>query len=112
MPDFSQWPCTIKLIEGVRNGAHPMEDKDGGEHESEQLDHTDTRSTPYDFGPLTYRQAENIADFTIRRGESLQFEKIGRAVAKKVVYLLGALGLALWAHIDNGIAKFFDWMTR
>ena len=72
----------------------------------------DIHSDPFDFGPLTYRQAENLADFTIRRGESLQYEKLGRAVFAKIVYLAGAAGLALWVSVDGKFAKFLEWAAK
>lgn len=56
-----------------------------------------------DFGPLTLRQAENLADFAIRRGESRQFERLGRAVYEKLLYLAGAVGIALWYFLSDTI---------
>ncbi len=80
----------------------------GQEFESSGLPEND----PYDFGPLTRRQAENVADFAIRRYEGRQYEKLGRAVASKVLYLVGALSLLVWSHLDNRFVKLVDWLVK
>lgn len=67
---------------------------------------------PYDFGPISQRQAENLADFTIRRGESQQYEKLGRAVAKKVLYLVGTIGGALWVLVSEKGQHVVEVLTR
>lgn len=58
---------------------------------------------PEDFGPVSRRQAENLARFTIRLAESLQYEKLGRAVAAKLLYLAGAAGLAVWYFLGDEV---------
>lgn len=43
-----------------------------------------------DYGTLSQRQAENIADLASRRAEQRMYAQIGRSVVKKVLYFLGA----------------------
>ena len=43
-----------------------------------------------DFGPLSQRQAENLADFASSRAEQRMYANLGRSVVRKVIYLLGA----------------------
>jgi hypothetical protein len=52
-----------------------------------------------DYGPLTQRQAENIADLAAVRAEERMYAKVGRSVIKKTLYLLGAAAtcIAAWA---------------
>ena len=52
-----------------------------------------------DYGPLSQRQAENVADLAARRAEERVYARIGRSVVTKVIYSLGAAGtfLAAWA---------------
>ena len=52
-----------------------------------------------DYGPLSQRQAENVADLAARRAEERVYARIGRSVVTKVVYSLGAAGafLAAWS---------------
>lgn len=52
------------------------------------------------FG-VSRRQAQNLADYADRRRESRQYEKLGRAVVKKVLYLGGTLGGAIWLFMSN-----------
>lgn len=52
------------------------------------------------FG-VSRRQAQNLSDFADRRRESRQYEKLGRAVVKKVLYLGGTLGGAIWLLVSN-----------
>ena len=51
-----------------------------------------------DFGPLTQRQAENLADFAAIRAEERMYAKIGRSLVTKALYTLGAgcIALAAW----------------
>ncbi len=51
-----------------------------------------------DYGPLTQRQAENIADLSARRAAERLYAEIGRSVVTKVLWGLGAAGafLAAW----------------
>ena len=51
-----------------------------------------------DFGPLTQRQAENIADFVYRRNEERMYAKVGRSVVGRAIYAIGAAlcALAVW----------------
>ena len=52
-----------------------------------------------DYGPLTQRQAENIADLASKRAEERLYAKLGRSVVTKTVYALGAAAafIAAWA---------------
>ena len=43
-----------------------------------------------DYGPLTQRQAENIADLAAKRAEERMYAQLGRNVVKKAIYLIGA----------------------
>ena len=58
-----------------------------------------------DYGPLTDRQAENIADLAARLSRERMYAEIGRSVVKKAIFTLGAAGAALaawlgdWVHI-------------
>lgn len=63
------------------------------------------------FG-VTRRQAQNLSDFSDRRRTSQQYERLGRAVVKKILYLTGALSLALWAHLDDRVGRILDWLLR
>lgn len=54
-----------------------------------------------DYGPLTEKQAENIADLAARRAEDRVYAAIGKALVRKVLYLLGALGLAGYAWLNG-----------
>jgi hypothetical protein len=54
-----------------------------------------------DYGPLTQRQAENIADLCGRRVEERMYARLGRSVVKKAIYALGA-GLAAAAAWLSG----------
>lgn len=51
-----------------------------------------------DYGPLTQRQAENVADLGARRAEERLYAKVGRSVVGKTIYALGAglCALAIW----------------
>lgn len=73
--------------------------------ERKQLGGTAGDHDPEDFGPLTRRQAENLANFAIRQAESRQYEKLGRAVAAKILYLLGAACVALGVYFLGGNVK-------
>ncbi len=52
-----------------------------------------------DYGPLSQRQAENVADLAARRAEERVYARIGRSVVTKVIYGVGAAGgfIAAWA---------------
>ena len=58
-----------------------------------------------DYGPLTQRQAENVADLAARRAEERVYARIGRSVVTKAIYTLGAgaafLGawMSGWFHV-------------
>ncbi len=72
----------------------------------------ETLDDSHDFGPLTRRQAENIANFTIRHYESQQYEKLGRAVAKKVLYLVGAAGGSLWLLMSGKAGHLIEVLLK
>lgn len=50
----------------------------------------DFQNADTDYGPLTQRQAENIADLCARRAQERLYAEIGKGVVRKTVYLLGA----------------------
>ena len=58
-----------------------------------------------DYGPLTQRQAENIADLAARRAQERIYAEIGRSVVAKTLYTIGALTavgaawLSGWFHL-------------
>lgn len=58
-----------------------------------------------DYGPLSQRQAENIADLAAHRAEQRMYAQIGRNVVRKALYVLGAAVTAIgawlmdWIHI-------------
>ena len=54
-----------------------------------------------DYGPLTQRQAENVADLAARRAEERVYAKIGRSVVTKTVYTLGAGAAVLGAWMSG-----------
>ena len=56
------------------------------------------QNAPTDYGPLSQRQAENVADLAARRAEERVYARIGRSIVTKTVYSLGAAGafLAAW----------------
>ena len=72
-----------------------------GEHH-EQRGHS---TFSEDYGPLTQRQAENIADLAAQRAEQRLYAQIGRSLVRKIIYFLGAAGsffaawLMDWIHI-------------
>jgi hypothetical protein len=51
-----------------------------------------------DYGPLTRQQAENVADLAARRAEERLYAAVGRSIVKKILYLLGAAGVALISY--------------
>lgn len=85
----------------------------GGERRAATSSRFGDTDDPQDFGPLTRRQAENLADFAIRRGQALGYEAIGRAVVAKILYLCGAAGVAIWLHLDDrAMSRLLDWMMK
>ena len=64
-----------------------------------------------DYGPLTQRQAENLADFVYRRNEERMYAKVGRSVVGRSIYAIGAAVCALavwlsgWFHVTVGPPK-------
>lgn len=53
-----------------------------------------------DYGPLTLRQAENIADLAARRSADKLYAEIGRNVVSKALFICGSVmfGLAAWVN--------------
>lgn len=51
-----------------------------------------------DYGPLTQRQAENIADLAARRAEERMYLRVGRNVVTRAIWAVGAAmcSLAVW----------------
>lgn len=66
----------------------------------------DDQDVSTDYGPLTQRQAENIADLGAKRAEERMYAQLGRSVVKKAIYVLGAASVFFltWlsgvVHID------------
>ena len=64
-----------------------------------------------DYGVLTQRQAENIADLAARRAEERMYAKVGRSVVTRAIYAIGAGLCALavyisgWFHLSVGAPK-------
>lgn len=54
-----------------------------------------------DYGPLTRRQAENIADLAERRALERLYAEIGRGLVRKAVFVAGAAGAALLAWLTD-----------
>ena len=71
----------------------------------------DGQDASTDFGPLTQRQAENLADFVYRRNEERMYAKVGRSVVGRFIYAAGAALCALavwlsgWFHLSVGPSK-------
>lgn len=57
----------------------------------------------HDYGPLTRRQAENIADLAARRTADRLYSEIGRNVVSKALFILGAGVLALAVYLSDVI---------
>lgn len=55
----------------------------------------------FDYGSLTQRQAENIADFAAARAQERLYKEIGKSVVTKTVYCLGAAGTFLLAWMNG-----------
>lgn len=54
-----------------------------------------------DYGPLTLRQAENIADLAARRAEERIYVEICRSVVRKILWTLGATAAFIAAWING-----------
>jgi hypothetical protein len=54
-----------------------------------------------DYGPLTQRQAENIADLAARRAQERMYAEIGRSVVAKALYTIGAACIAAAAWLNG-----------
>ena len=54
-----------------------------------------------DYGPLTKKQAENIADLAARRTADRLYAELGRNVVSKALYVGGATLLALAAWVND-----------
>ena len=62
--------------------------------------HENWSESENDFGPLSKRQAENIANMAVRLAQERMYAEIGRSVVKKILWLVGAgsAGLYLWYY--------------
>ena len=58
-----------------------------------------------DYGPLSQRQAENIADLAARRAQERLYAEIGRNVVLKTLYMLGAAAAFIGAWV-TGVFHF------
>ncbi len=56
-----------------------------------------------DYGPLTQRQAENIADLAARRAQERMYAEVGRSVVTRFIYAIGAGLCALAAYLSGWI---------
>lgn len=56
-----------------------------------------------DYGPLSQRQAENIADLAARRAQERMYAELGRNVVRKTLFVLGAGMAALLAYLSDWI---------
>lgn len=61
----------------------------------------DFQDAETDYGTLTQRQAENIADLAARRAEERMYSTLGRTVVSKVIYIGGAILLALVTYFSG-----------
>jgi hypothetical protein len=59
-----------------------------------------------DFGPLSQRQAENIANLAVRLAQERMYAEIGRSVVKKILWLLGAASAGAYLYF-NGVPPHF-----
>ena len=58
-----------------------------------------------DYGPLTQRQAENIADLAARRAQERMYAELGRSIVRKTIFALGA-GLAALLALMSDLVHF------
>lgn len=65
-------------------------------------EHEENGDASTDFGPLTQRQAENLADFAASRAEERMYAKIGRSLVAKILYTIGTGCIALAAWVAGG----------
>ena len=65
--------------------------------------HLENQNDQFDYGPLTQRQAENLADLAATRAQERLYKEIGKSVVTKTVYCLGAAGAFLLAWINDWI---------
>lgn len=63
----------------------------------------DYRDAATDYGPLTQRQAENIADLAARRAQERMYAELGRSVVRKALFACGAILLALSIWISGWV---------
>ena len=61
----------------------------------------DFQDAPTDYGPLTQRQAENIADLAARRAQERMYAEIGRNVVSKALLIGGSIMFALAAWVND-----------
>lgn len=65
----------------------------------------DFKDASTDYGPLTQRQAENVADLGVRRAEERINQRVGKAILSKTALAIGTSLLAIftwltgWIHI-------------
>lgn len=56
-----------------------------------------------DYGPLTERQANNVADLAATRAEERFYTELGRSIVRKALLALGTIGLAFLAWLTDFI---------
>lgn len=63
----------------------------------------DFQDASTDYGPLSQRQAENIADLAARRAEERLYAQVGRNVVTRSIYVAGAAVSALAVYLSGWI---------
>lgn len=61
----------------------------------------DFQNASTDYGPLTQRQAENIADLAARRAQERMYAEIGRNVVSKTLLVCGSALIAIAAWVNG-----------
>lgn len=55
----------------------------------------DEDDAKHDFGPVTLKQAENLANFVYEHNRQRLYAEIGRGVVARALYVFGAACIAL-----------------
>lgn len=63
----------------------------------------DFQDASTDYGPLTPRQAENVADLAARRAQERLYAEVGRNVISKTLFWIGTGVIALGAWLSGWI---------
>ena len=57
----------------------------------------------YDFGPLSDKQARNLAYLAAKLAEERMYEALGRNVVKRVLFMLGAGAIFAITYFSNWV---------